>query len=332
MLRNSSSIPLSRYLSKDNNMGKCKICGKEFLGKKMGGHVSAAHSESHRKSLKINFESRVKIIKKTCPKCNKEFEVEGREINGKYKSLKNENQYCSRKCANGHIQTKGQNDKRSIANKNKTPWNKDFSLIYFSFCKSCKRSLGAKNKSGYCRSCFNKTTEYKNKMSIIMKERCKNIDERKRLRDIGRNGGFGKKGYTKGNNRYESDFEKNCFEFLEENKIKFEAHKYIPNSSKVSDIYLIDFNKWVELDGIDRRKIKKYKTFENNYKRWEEKIKLYKELELDYSIVYNMTEFVNLIRAISSAGRALGLHPRGFVGSSPTSPNLIKLDKRAKYD
>lgn len=134
--------------------------------------------------------------------------------------------------------------------------------------------------------------ETRKKISDKVLEKCKDINERIRLREIGRKGGFGKKGFTEMGTRYESSFEKKCFEFLENNNINFIPHKSLPNSSKVSDIYLPDKELWVELDGINREKRKKY--LGKDYEYWLDKLEQYKNKELNFKIFYTYEDFVNL--------------------------------------
>lgn len=67
------------------------------------------------------------------------------------------------------------------------------------------------------------------------------------------------------------------------------AHKNIPNSSKVSDVYLIDKDLWVEIDGIDRDK--KSKWIGKDYDYWLEKIKIYEKNNLNFKVVKNFVEF-----------------------------------------
>ena len=124
------------------------------------------------------------------------------------------------------------------------------------------------------------TDETRKKISKIRKEKCLDINERKRLRDIGRKGGFGKKGYTKNGIRFESLFEKECFNFLNEKNVKFEPHKQIPNSSKVSDLYLNDIDVWIELDGINREYRKKW--LGKKYDYWINKLKIYEKYSVSY--------------------------------------------------
>lgn len=138
------------------------------------------------------------------------------------------------------------------------------------------------------------SAETRKKISEKVLEKCKDINERIRLREIGRKGGFGKKGFTKGGIRYESSFEQKCFEYLEENNILFEPHKLLPNSSKICDIYLENKKLWIELDGINREKKKKY--LGKDYEYWLEKLEQYKNKKLNYIIFYTYKEFIDFMR------------------------------------
>ena len=82
-------------------------------------------------------------------------------------------------------------------------------------CKHCSSTFEVEWKrraqefcSQACSKSHPMSEETKMKISRIVKKRCESLDERKRLRDIGRKGGFGKKGYTEGGTRYESSLEK----------------------------------------------------------------------------------------------------------------------------
>ncbi len=163
-------------------------------------------------------------------------------------------------------------------------------------CLVCKLEFELEWKrrnSKYCSvNCFSKreySQETIDKISKNSKKRCSSIEEKKRMRDIGRKGGFGKKGYTKNGVYFQSSIEKKCFEFLEENKIKFTPHKNIPNSSKVSDVYLDILDLWVEIDGIDREKRSKW--LKEEYKYWQSKMEIYKKENLNLIIVKNFDEF-----------------------------------------
>lgn len=135
--------------------------------------------------------------------------------------------------------------------------------------------------------------EYRNSMTLKIQERCSKDSEKERLRDIGRKGGFGNKGELKNGIKYSSSFEKDCFEFLIEKNIEFIAHKNIPNSSKVSDIYFEKDDLYIELDGINRNKRQKWLAKE--YKYWLDKLEIYKNNNLNYKIIYNIKEFKEYI-------------------------------------
>ncbi len=201
--------------------------------------------------------------------------------------------FCSVKCARG-FSTK---EKRSLINekvskKIANTGNKPISKI----CENCGNDFIVKWKRRNQKTCSKKCgcqlkwkdDNYVRNMKENMVKICSSIEKRKRLRDIGRKGGFGKRGVTKNGTRYESIFEKNCFEYLEYKNIKFEAHKEIPNSAKISDIYLVERDEWIEIDGINREKKKKY--IGKNYEYWLEKLELYKKLNLKYKIIYNVEE------------------------------------------
>ena len=106
-------------------------------------------------------------------------------------------------------------------------------------------------------------------------------------------GGFGNKGRTNNGVYYQSTFEKNVFEYLDEQKILYIPHKDIPNSSKISDVYLPSLNLWVELDGIDREKKKKW--LGKDYEYWLDKIEIYKRENLKFVIVKKFSEFKKIL-------------------------------------
>lgn len=84
-------------------------------------------------------------------------------------------------------------------------------------------------------------------------------------------------------------------EFLENENIKFIPHKILPMSSTVCDIYLTDFDLYIELDGINREKRKMYKSYKKYYDSWIEKINFYEKNKLNYIVLYNKKEFFNFI-------------------------------------
>ena len=167
-------------------------------------------------------------------------------------------------------------------------------------CKHCNKIYNVNKKdSKFCsRRCsvLGMTDITKEKLSIAGKKRCQNIEERQRLKEIGRKGGFGNKGYINGI-YYHSNLEKQCFEYLLQLNIKFEAHKSLPESSKDSDIYLLDSNIWIELDGINREKKKKW--LGNDYLYWQDKIKQYSDKKLNLKIFYSFDEFKEFLQTMA---------------------------------
>lgn len=207
-------------------------------------------------------------------------------------------EFCSKKCSS------------SFSTKNKrSEINKIVSLKLTKnrlekVCEYCNEIFLIKNtkRNQICcsRSCSAKKRwseeEYSNKITNIIKDRCKNIDERKRLELIGRKGGFGTKGYTDTNRYFQSSIEKICYDYLDELNIRFNEHKPIPLSSKISDIYLDDYDVWIEIDGIDREKRKKW--IGKDYDYWLEKIEIYKKQNLNFFIVKNINELKVLINKL----------------------------------
>lgn len=168
-------------------------------------------------------------------------------------------------------------------------------------CKNCETEFEVNWKrrdqiscSIKCASEFKwKNEKYRDNLQSKLHKFYSSKENRDRLRDIGRKGGFGTKGITNGGTRYESLLEKSCYEYLENEKINFEAHKPIPNSSKISDIYLIDLDKWIEIDGINRELRKKW--IGKNYDYWVNKLSHYESQNLDYKVIYNLDELINIL-------------------------------------
>lgn len=168
-------------------------------------------------------------------------------------------------------------------------------------CLICNNKYIALYKnSKYCsKECNYKkiiTDETRTKISKISKKRCSTIEERIRMKEIGRKGGFGKKGYTEKGLYYTSTLEKKCFEYLENKKILFDTFKNLPNDSRETDIYLINYDIWIELDGINREKRKKY--LGKNYDRWINKINYYYTCKLFLKIIYTYDEFILFIEEL----------------------------------
>lgn len=85
---------------------------------------------------------------------------------------------------------------------------------------------------------------------------------------------LGRVGVTSNGNYYESTFERDVFEFLENKNILFKPHVTIPTSSKICDL-VID-NIWIELDGLGRSRF----DFSSKYS-WGNKINIYQTLKKD---------------------------------------------------
>jgi len=201
---------------------------------------------------------------RVCENC--ESEHDGTYASGRFCSQK-----CSR-CFSTKEKRKSINEK--VSKTLTGSGNGDVELI----CKNCNSKFKVnwrKRKQTTCSVvCGSKnrfTNEYRFSLSSKLKAHYSIPENRNRLRDIGRKGGFGTKGFTKFGKRYESLLEKICYEYLEEMTINFEVHKQIPNSSKVSDIYLNDVDIWIEIDGINREK--KQKWLSNEYQYWLEELK-----------------------------------------------------------
>lgn len=171
-------------------------------------------------------------------------------------------------------------------------------------CENCGGHISSKRRPK-TKTCGNscaaklrwKNVAYRKNITKHIKDRCDNIEERLRLSTIGRKGGFGEKGHTKKGVYCQSKFERECFQYLEDNNITFTPHKPIPNSSKVSDIYLDYLNTWIELDGIDREK--KQKWLADNYKYWLDKLEIYKREGLRFYVITSFDKFVELIISIN---------------------------------
>lgn len=156
----------------------CKWCNQEFQNidhNFFANHVRwcSKNPKDARKNLreklrKSNTLNRIEIEKK-CKKCNKNFIViRTVKKNGIEHISKKEKKFCSRKCANGHIQTKEQNEKRSLKLQGK----------YFGinkkerFCLICNKPI-QRNKHGKCKKCY----------ELVRKENFrKNLNEKQKYR------------------------------------------------------------------------------------------------------------------------------------------------------
>lgn len=221
----------------------------------------------------------------------------GNEYNGNYGS----GRFCSSVCARG-FSTKAKrieiNEKVSL--KIKGSGNPSLKII----CENCKKEFeiqwSKRDQITCSRLCSIRLTHkdplYLANLSNKAKARCSSIEERIRLREIGRKGGFGEKGITKNGIHYQSRLEKKCFELLDDQFIEFEAHKSLPNSSKMSDVFLPKFNVWIEIDGINREKKKKW--LGKDYDYWLEKLKQYESQQLNLKIVYSLEDLQYLVKTL----------------------------------
>lgn len=216
-------------------MYKCKVCNNEF--NTLSG--LAGHSRIHYK---------VKITK-ICPKCNKEFTIiRSINVNGIEKISKKEKKFCSRICANSHVQSIESNKKRS---------DKLTKIKEILNCKICGNIITTKNKI-YCKNCVRKSPEHKEKMSKSHKGITGGYREK---------GGKCKQGWYKGyfcNSSWELAFvifnidhnikfsrNKLGFPYLYNNEI----HKYYPD-------FILEEGSYIEIKGRmldkDLEKIKQF--------------------------------------------------------------------------
>ena len=201
--------------------------------------------------------------------------------------------FCSVKCSRGFATM----NKRKEINQKVSEALKQDKKFDSKVCPTCQETFNVewrrRNYRTFCsRKCQANYPPTKALMSARQKTKCEDVNERIRLRDIGRKGGFGTKGHTVNGTEYASKFEKVCFEYLENAGIIFEAHKPLPASSKVSDVYIPSTDTWIELDGIDREKNKVW--LGKLYDMWVVKLKLYKELNLKLYVVKTFKEFEQL--------------------------------------
>jgi hypothetical protein len=204
--------------------------------------------------------------------------------------------FCSLKCSRS-FSTK---NKRTEINEKIRVANTKANFITL-ICENCKSEFvrpWSKRKSKNCSllcsvKSRNSNPEYLRKLSENSKARCSTLSEKTRMKEIGRIGGFGVKGTTVNGTKYQSLFEKECFEYLENALIPFEAHKNLPNSAKETDIYLPDIDVWIELDGINREKRRKWLGVQYDY--WQEKLSQYKSNNLILKLFYKKEEFISFI-------------------------------------
>lgn len=131
----------------------------------------------------------------------------------KYSKYSNGN-FCSKSCACSYSTKEKRLDiNKKVSLKLFGTGNDDIKKI----CKQCKNNFIVKFKNRKRDFCSNKCSsiyreenniEYKIKKILSLKKIYEDPEKRKRMRDIGKLGGFGKKGYTKNGTYYQSTFEK----------------------------------------------------------------------------------------------------------------------------
>lgn len=260
------------------NFSKFKVSELSFILNRTKGSIKRKKG-----ILKLRVVTPKRILK-CCLCCNNEFE-----------SLISQNaKFCSQRCSgtfnnlkrDKEVYIKNGNKLRGL-NKIPPPIKK---------CTICQSSFEDTSKNKKVKTCSKKCASDSKRIncSIPQKKIAEDINRRIFLRDIGRKGGFGNKGIINGV-RYDSNLEKICFQYLIDNKIEFIAHKNIPNSSKISDIYITNNDLYIELDGINREKRKKW--LGNDYQFWLNKLDIYKNQGLKLEIFYNFNDFKKYVDA-----------------------------------
>lgn len=240
-------------------MVKCNICGKEFEnGRQFGGHITAIHNPETRKSLSKALTLDRTVVKKTCEKCGKEFEIERTvKKDGTHSISKKEKRFCSRSCANGHKQTPEQNKNRSKRLRKRKQ----------RFCKECDKNISYHNKYGYCNDCLRRQSFYRENLSISIKGKSGGVRK---------GGGHGKSGWYKGywcdsswelafviynlENGIEFERNKQGFEY----ELEGEKYKYYPD-------FLMEDGSYIEVKGyMDKKSTAKHQQFKGVLKVLEE--------------------------------------------------------------
>ena len=242
-----------------------------------------------------------------CKKCNSEF-LE------KYSKYSNED-FCSKKCARSYSTM----EKREEINKNVSEKLTGFKhsqqmknkiiISNMNRDSSCKNKISNKmidfyktEKGETCKKNLSKrmtervvSNETRLKIGEKSRKRCENLEVRIFMGEIGKfNSPWGNSGHTENNRFYQSGFEKKCFDFLEDHNVEFDEHKLLPDSSRISDIYLNKFDIWIELDGLGREAKKEYliSKFGSNFiDSWNLKIEEYKYKKLTFEVFTTFNDF-----------------------------------------
>jgi hypothetical protein len=151
----------------------CEFCKQEIEVKnyqQFGSHkgnckFNPKYQDKIRKIKETKKLKRIKILKQ-CEKCDTNFEIERIILkDGEIKISNKERKFCSRSCANSHIQTKEQNEARS----KKLRKTKDIK------CLQCNKKFKPRSfKSKFC----------SNKCGGIYRKNLNKIKRKKRLLDI----------------------------------------------------------------------------------------------------------------------------------------------------
>lgn len=201
--------------------------------------------------------------------------------------------FCSVKCARKFSTiAKRKEINQRVSTTLKNQHTDTYELIKCPVCGDEVQKLRRRHLTFCSQSCAARANwskdEYRKSITQSNVERCKSPEERIRLRNVGRVGGFGKKGYTKDGVYFQSTIEKEIFEWLYDNGIDYVPHKPIPNSSKISDAYLPSIDTWVEIDGINREKRQKW--LKSEYKYWKDKLETYKREQLKFVVIYSIDD------------------------------------------
>jgi len=139
----------------------CSICGISFDNSlKYRGHLGGHKTRDDKENLKL---PRVKLSK-VCPKCGVSFEIERVIRNGEVSSLKDERQFCSKKCANSRKQSNQTREKIGIGVKKASLKKvKRLSLRLVKTCPICLTTFScfpSVNRIYCSRECYNKDNEH----------------------------------------------------------------------------------------------------------------------------------------------------------------------------
>lgn len=247
-----------------------------------------------------------------CKNCNKNEAI-------KYSKYSN-GEFCSKECAKSFSTKDKRNEinekiskklrgfkhsdemKKKLSENNGTHKLEVRNKIKISIEKFYKTEKGEQCKKNLSERMHKRivSDETRRKLGEKSKKRCESLEVRRFMGLIGMNSSsWGITGYTQTGRYHQSLYEKKCFDFLDENKIEFEEHKYLPDSSRICDIYIKKLDVWIELDGIGRKRrkdflIKKYGEDIGDY--WQLKINEYESKKLNFKIFTNLNDLKIFIK------------------------------------